>query len=99
MYVLWGRRLKKLNGRLKRWIESEKENGDTEIYEGLVYIKELTVSALRFYHRLMTQTFVRFTDEQELFEQMELAVKSFNEFVMYYSTPLESNSVVPLSEL
>ena len=97
MYLLWGRRLKKLNRRLKRWIESEKENKETEICEDLVYIKELTVSAL--YNRLMTQTFVRFTDKQELFEQMELAVKSFNEFMIYHSTPPESDSVVPFSEL
>ena len=99
MYLLWGRRLKKLNRRLKRWIESEKENEETEIYEDLIYIKGLTVSALRLYNRLMLQKFVRFTDEEDLFEQMELAVNSFNSFVLYYSTPPESNPAVPFSEL
>ena len=88
-----------MNGRLKRWIADEKENEDTEIYEDLVYIKGLTMSALRLYNRIMSREFVRLSEGEELFEQMELAVKSFNEFVIYYSTRPESNVVVPLSEL
>ena len=99
MYLLWGRNLKKLNRRLKRWIESEKENEDTEIYEGLVYVKELTMSALRLYHRIMRREFVRLSEGEELFERMELAVKSFNAFVMYYSVPPENTNDVPFSEL
>ena len=99
MYLLWGRRLKKFNRRLKRWIESEKENKDTEIYEGLVYIKGLTVSALRLYNRIMQREFVRLSEGEELFERMELAVQSFNEFVLYYSTPPENTDDVPFSVL
>ena len=63
----------------------------------LVEVKELTVAALRLYNRLMRQEFVRVTDEQELFEKMELAVKSFNEVVTYYSTPPESKADEPFS--
>ena len=99
MYVLWGRRLKTLNRRLKRWIEDEKENEEEDMSRDLVEVKELTVDALRVYRRLMRQTFVRVTDEQELFNKMELAVKCFNDVVRFYSTPPESDSVIPLSEL
>ena len=63
----------------------------------LVEVRELTVSALRLYHRLMRQEFVRVTDEEELFEKMELAVKTFNEVVTYYSVPPESNADEPFS--
>ena len=97
MYLLWGRRLKGLNRRLKRWIGDEKENEETEMYKDLVDVKELTVSALRLYNRLMRQEFVCVTDEEELFEKMELAVKTFNSVVTYYSTPPESNEDVPFS--
>ena len=45
----------------------------------LVEVKELTVDALRLYRRLMRHEFVRVTDEQDLFNKMELAVKCFNE--------------------
>ena len=99
MYVLWGRRLKTLNRRLKRWIEDEKENEEEDMCRDLVEVKELTVVALRLYRRLIRQEFVRVTDEQELFDKMELAVKCFNDVVRFYSTPPGSDSVVPFSEL
>ena len=67
MYALWGRRIKKLNRILKRWIAEEKENEETEVYEDLIEIREFAVSTLRLYNRLMQKEFVRFTDEQELF--------------------------------
>ena len=97
MYVLWGRRLKILNRRLKRWIEDEKENEEEDMSRDLVEVKELTVDALKLYRRLMRQTFVRFTDEQELFNKMELVVKCFNDVVRFYSTPPESNTEEPFS--
>ena len=99
MIVLWGRRLKILNKRLKRWIEDEKENEEEDMSRDLVEVKELTVIALRVYRRLMRQEFVRVMDEQDLFNKMELAVKCFNDVVRFYSTPPESNEDVPLSEL
>ena len=99
MIVLWGRRLKILNKRLKRWIEDEKENEEEDMSRDLVEVKELTVIALRVYRRLMRQEFVRVTDEEDLFNKMELAVKCFNDVVRFYSTPPESNEDVPLSEL
>ena len=99
MYVLWGRHLKNLNKRLKRWIDDEKENEEEDMSRDLVEVKELTVIALRLYRRLMRQEFVCVTDEQELFDKMELAVKCFNAVVRFYSTPPGSDSVVPFSEL
>lgn len=47
----------------------------------------------------MQQEFVRFTDEQELFEKMELAVISFNAFVLKHSVPPEENRYVSFDEL
>ena len=99
LYLLWGRRLKKLNRRLKRWIADEKENEEEDMSRDLVEVRELTVNALKLYRRLMRQEFVRFTDEQELFEKMELAVKCFNAVVRFYSTPPENTDDVPFSEL
>ena len=99
MYVLWGRRLKNLNKKLKRWIADEKENEEEDMSRDLVEVKELTVDALKLYRRLMRQEFVRFTDEQELFDKMELAVKCFNDVVRFYSTPPENTDDVPFSVL
>ena len=86
-----------MNKRLKRWIEDEKENEEEDMCRDLVEVKELTVSALRLYRRLIRQEFVRVMDEQELFDKMELAVKTFNSVVTYYSTPPESNTEEPFS--
>ena len=52
---------------------------------GLIELRECTVPALRVYNRLMQQEFVRFTDEQELLEKMEIAIKTFNSLVTEYS--------------
>ena len=99
MYVLWGRRLKRLNKRLKQWIVNEKENEEMEMYEDLLDVRTLVLHALELYKRLMRQRFVRFTDEHELYERMETAVKAFNAFVIYYSTPPDSSDDVPFSLL
>lgn len=85
MYRMWGRRLKRLNRTLKRFIKAEKENAETEFYEELLELRELAVPALKLYYRLMRQEFVRFTDEERLFDMMELAVKRFNAFVLEHA--------------
>ena len=101
MYVLWVRRLKKLNKTVKLWIRVEKENEEPELYEDLMELREYIgpVSPVRLSNRLSQQEFVTFTEEQELFEKMEIAVKRFNALVTHYSIPPESHSVVPFSEL
>ena len=97
MYLLGGRRLKRLDKRLKRWVADEKENKDKEMYKDISDVRELVLSALGLYNRLMRREFVRVTDKEELFEKMELAVKTFNSVVTYYLTPPESNEDVPFS--
>ena len=47
----------------------------------------------------MQQEFLRFTDEQELFEKMEIAMTTFHALVVEYSALPESNSIVPFAEL
>ena len=64
------------------WIAAEKENKGTEFYEELMELKELALPAFTFYNELMQQRFVRFTDEERLFDMMELAVKRYNAFVL-----------------
>ena len=94
-----GARLQRLNRRMKRWIEGEKENEETEFFEELVEIREHALAGLRLYRRLRRQTFVRLTDERKLFELAEIAVKKFNAFVLEHSIPLDTNDYVPFDEL
>ena len=77
-----GKRLKRLNGKLKRWIEGDKENEETEFYVEMTETREHALAGLRLYRHLKRQTFVRLTDEYRLFEMAEIAVKKFNAFVI-----------------
>ena len=94
-----GKRLKRLYRRMKRWIEGEKENEETEFYEELVEIREHALAGLRLYRRLRRQTFVHYRDERELFEKAEVAVKKFNAFIIEHSIPPDSNDYVPFDVL
>ena len=94
-----GARLQRLNRRMKRWIEGEKENEETEFYDELVEIREHALVGLRLYRRLKRQTFVRSSDECKLFELAEIAVKKFNAFVMEHSIPPDTNEFVPFDVL
>ena len=77
----------------------EKENEETELYPDLMELREYIGPVLRLSNRLLQEEFVRFTEEEELFEKMEIAVKRFNALVTHYSIPPESHSVVLFSEL
>ena len=94
-----GERLKRLNRRMKRWIKGEKENEETEFYGELNEIREHALVGLRLYHRLRRQSFVRLTDEYELFELAEIAVKKIYAFVIEHSIPPATNEYVPFDEL
>ena len=94
-----GKRMMRLNRRLKRWIEGEKENYETEFYAEMSEIREHALVALRLYRRLKRQQFVHYRDEEELFELAEIAVKKFNAFVMEHSIPPDTNDHVPFDVL
>ena len=84
---------------MKRWIDGEKENEETEFCDELVEIREHALVGLRLYRRLKRQTFVRPSDECKLFELAEIAVKKFNAFVLEHSIPPDTNDYVPFDEL
>ena len=94
-----GKRLRRLNRKLKRWIEGDKENEETEFHEELVELREHVVAGLRLYYRLHRQEFVRLSDEYKLFELAEVAVKKFNAFVIEHSIPPDTNEFIPFDEL
>ena len=94
-----GKRMKRLSRRMKRWIEGEKENHETEFYAEMCEIEEHALVALRLYRRLKRQTFVHHRDEYKLFELAETAVKKFNAFVMDHSIPPTTNDYVPFDVL
>ena len=85
MYEEWGRRLKKLNRLVKEWMEYEKENDTTEVYEDLLNFKaEHVVPTIALYNRLRKQTFVRNSDYTQLDLRTEDAVITYNKMVMDY---------------
>ena len=94
-----GARLKRLHRRMRRWLEGEKENKETEFYEELNEIRLCALAGLKLYRRLKRQTFVRLTDEYKLFDKAEVAVKKFNAFVMDHSIPPETNEFIPFDVL
>ena len=85
MYEEWGRRLKKLNALLKEWMEFEKENDGTVVYEDLADLKvDYVVPAIKLYNRLRQQEFVRSSDYTELDIKNEQAVMAYNKLVIDY---------------
>ena len=80
-------------------MKGEKENKETEFYHELSEIREHALAGLRLYQRLRRQAFVRVTEEDELFELAEIAVKKFNAFVMDHSIPPDTNEFVPFDVL
>ena len=85
MYEQWGRRLKKLNGLVKEWMEYEKENDTTEVYEDLLNFKAAhVVPAIQLYNRLKRQEFVCNSDYTQLDLRTEEAVITYNKLVMEY---------------
>ena len=100
MYKLWGRRIKQLKREVKRCLHGEKENKGNELYKDMLYFKrEFLIPASGLYDRLMQQEFVHFTDEEKLFRMLDKTLHRFKDLIDFYSTPPESNTSVPLSEV
>ena len=100
MYKLWGRRIKELIREVKKCLRGDKENGENELYMDMKEFKRdflLPVSTL--YNRLNSQEFVRFTDEEKLFKMLDEALHRFKNLIDFYSTPPESYTVVPFTEV
>ena len=100
MYVLWGRRIKQLKREVRKCLRGEKENKENELYKDMLYFKrEFGVPLFSFYDRLMQQEFIRFTDEEKLFKMLDETLHRFKDLIEFYSTPPESHSDVPFSEV
>ena len=90
MYELWGKKLKRLNRELKRWMNLEKENEETEVYSDLLGLKREHVSpAVKLYNRLLRQEFIRYSDVQALREKVHFAVLAYDELIYKYTRPVE----------
>ena len=100
MYKLWGRRIKELRREVRKCLRGDKKNGEYELYMDMKEFKRdflLPVSTL--YNRLNSQEFVRFTDEEKLFKMLDEALHRFKNLIDFYSTPPESNTAVPFTEV
>ena len=100
MYALWGRRIKQLKREVRRCLRGEKENKGNELYKDMLHFKrEFLTPLLTLYDRLNSQEFIRFTDEEKLFKMLDKTLHMFKDLIDFYSTPPESHSNVPFSEL
>ena len=89
MYEEWGRRLKKLKKVMKEWMEYEKENKETEVYDDLRILRaNYVMPAIRLYNYLRRQEFVRSSDYTRLDIKTEQAVMAYNKLVTDYTGPL-----------
>ena len=96
MYEEWGKRLKKLRKVMKEWMEYEKENKKTEVYDDLRILRaNYVMPAIRLYNCLRRQEFVRSSDYTRLDIKTEQAVMAYNKLVMDYSGPLYEVSADP----
>ena len=100
MHALWGRRIKQLKREVKKCLCGEKENKGNELYKDMMFFKREFVTPLfDFYERLNSQEFIRFTDEEKLFKMLDETLHMFRDLIDFYSTPPESNTLVPFTEV
>ena len=100
MYALWGRRIKQLKREVKKCLRGEKENKESELYGDMRdFERDFATPLFEFYNRLSSQEFIRFTDKEKLFKLLYKALHRFKDLVDFYSTPPESNTFVPFSEV
>ena len=86
MYEEWGKRLKKLRKVMREWMEYEKENKETEVYDDLRILRaNYVMPAIRLYNCLRRQEFVRSSDYTRLDIKTEQAVMAYNKLVIDYS--------------
>ena len=89
MYEEWGRRLKKLKKVMNEWMQYEKENKETEVYDDLRILRaNYVMPAIRLYNCLRRQEFIRSSDYTKLDLKTEQAVMAYNKLVMDYTGPL-----------
>ena len=85
LYELWGRRIKEAKGCIGRWMEGEKENTKTEVYDDLrILTRHYLKPAIKLYNRLRNQEFIRNSDYTELEIKTEQLVMAYNKLVMEY---------------
>ena len=100
MYALWGRRIKQLKREVRKCLRGEKENQENELYKDMLYFKrEFATPLFNFYDRLKGQKFIRFTEEQKLFEMLDKTLCMFKDLIDFYSVPPEGPVSAPLSEV
>ena len=85
---------------VRKCLRGEKENQENELYKDMLYFKrEFATPLFNFYDRLMQKEFIRFTDKEKLFKMLDKTLCMFKDLIDFYSTPPESHSDVPFSEL
>ena len=100
MHALWGRRIKQLKREVKKCLCGEKENKGNELYKDMMFFeREFATPLFDFYERLNSQEFIRFTDEEKLFKMLDETLHMFKDLIDFYSTPPESNTLVPFTEV
>ena len=96
LYELWGRRIKQAKGCVDRWMEGEKENKETEVYDDLkIFTRHYLKPAVKLYHKLRRQEvnheFIRNSDYTQIELKTEQMVMAYNKLVMEYEyEPRES---------
>ena len=94
------RRMSQLKREVKKCLHGEKENKDNALYKDMLHFKrEFLLPLLRFYRRLNAQEFIRFTDEQKLFEMLDKTLCMFKDLIDFYSVLPEGPVSAPLSEV
>ena len=100
MCALWGRRIKQLKREVRKCLRGKKENKGNELYKDMLYFKrEFATPLFNFYDRLNGQKFIRFTDEQKLFEMLDKTLCMFKDLIDFYSVLPEGPVSAPLSEV
>ena len=83
---------------MSAWGKGEQRKRVVQGYD-VFFKREFVKPLFEFYNRLSSQKFIRFTDEEKLFKMLDETLRMFRELIDFYSTPPESHSDVPFSEL
>ena len=78
------------------WMEYEKENKETEVYDDLRILRaNYVMPAIRLYNRLRRQEFVRSSDYIKLDLKTEQAVMAYNKLNLDHSGPPDAVTTDP----
>ena len=81
-------------------LRGEKENKENELYRDMKDFKiGFLTPLLTLYNHLISREFVRFTDEERLFEMLDKALHRFKDLIDFYSVPPKGPVSVPFEEL